>query len=152
MSQFSKPDIVPGSDGAGVVISTGTNVKAFTPGDRVVTHMCPETYPVPSLYEVDDTTLPQMGHIGSGLGQGLHGTMTTKGVFTQSCLAKLGDGITFEEAATLSCSGITAWNGLMGLKGREIKKGDWLLVQGSGGVSVAGLQVSCYPLAVCPNM
>lgn len=30
----------------------------------------------------------------------------------------------------------------MGLKGREVKKGDWVLLQGSGGVSVAALQVS----------
>src|SRR5690606_21068087 len=113
MSQFSKPQAIPGSDGSGIVVQAGVNA-AFAPGDRVVTFLCPEKFPE-SLSDVDDTTLPQMAHISGGLGQGVNGTMTTQGVFPQSCLAKFGDGVTFEEAATLSCSGITAWNALMGL-------------------------------------
>lgn len=141
MSQFSKPQAIPGSDGSGVVLQAGANT-AFAPGDRVVTFLCPEKFQDESLPDVDDTTLPKMAHISSGLGQGVNGTMTTIGVFPQSCLAKIGDGISFEEAATLSCSGITAWNALMGMRGREIKGGDWLLVQGTGGVSVAAMQVS----------
>ncbi|OIW24696.1 NAD(P)-binding protein [Coniochaeta ligniaria NRRL 30616] len=48
--------------------------------------------------------------------------------------------MTFEQAATLPCSGLTAWNALMGLRGREVKAGDYVLVQGTGGVSVAALQ------------
>lgn len=106
-----------------------------------MTFLCPERFSDASLYTVDDTTLPTLAHISAGLGQVLHGTMTTRGVFPQSCLARIGDGIGFDEGATLSCSGITAWNAVMGLRGREIKRGDWLLVQGTGGVSVAAMQV-----------
>lgn len=83
-----------------------------------------------------------MGHVCAGLGQELDGTLTTHGVFKESCLAKLRPEISFEQAATLSCSGITAWNAVMGLKGREVKKNDWVLIQGTGGVSIAAMQVS----------
>lgn len=143
MSQSSKPQAIPGSDGSGVVLQSGANA-AFAPGDRVVTFLCPEKFQDESLPDVDDTTLPQMAHISGGLGQGVNGTMTTKGVFPQSCLAKIEGDIAFEEAATLSCSGITAWNALMGMRGRELRRGDWLLVQGTGGVSVAAMQVSSF--------
>lgn len=36
----------------------------------------------------------------------------------------------------------------MGLKGRQVSKDDWVLVQGSGGVSVAALQVRYYLFVV----
>lgn len=48
--------------------------------------------------------------------------------------------LTFAEAATLTCSGLTAWNALFGLPGKEPKKGEVVLVQGTGGVSIAALQ------------
>ena len=109
----------------------------------MVTHLVPSEFPSHSeLYSLSDSTLPHMGHICAGLGQELNGTLTTHGVFRESCLVKLEGNMAFEQAATLPCSGITAWNALMGLQGREVKKGDWILVQGTGGVSIAALQVS----------
>ena len=48
----------------------------------------------------------------------------------------------FLQASTLTCSGLTAWNALFGLEGLKPKKGDWVLIQGTGGVSIAALQVS----------
>ncbi|OJJ41683.1 hypothetical protein ASPWEDRAFT_56728 [Aspergillus wentii DTO 134E9] len=44
------------------------------------------------------------------------------------------------QASTLTCAGLTAWNALLGLEGRGPKKGDAVLVQGTGGVSVIALQ------------
>ncbi|KAI9163902.1 Zinc-type alcohol dehydrogenase-like protein [Paramyrothecium foliicola] len=137
----ASPDLIPGSDGAGVVLKTGSNVKSVAPGDRVVTHMVPESFDDDDrLTPLDDETLPSMAHICAGLGQGLNGTLATHGVFRESCLAKFSGKMSFEEAATLTCSGITAWNALMGIEGRKVKKGDWVLVQGTGGVSIAALQ------------
>lgn len=136
----SRPGVIPGSDGAGIVTKVGHNVTALTAGDKVVTHLVPETFKDSSLGLLNHSALPHMGHICAGLGQELDGTLTTHGVFQESCLVKFGGNLSFEEATTLSCSGITAWNSLNGLQGREIKKGDWVLVQGSGGVSVAALQ------------
>lgn len=140
MGLKTRPDVILGSDGAGVVRKVGGDFNSFQAGDRVVTHLAPRFYNDASLGVLDDDALPRMGHICAGLGQEVDGTLTTHGVFHESCLIKFGDCLGFEEAATLSCSGITAWNGLMGLHGREVKKGDWVLVQGSGGVSVAALQ------------
>jgi len=142
MGLKSSPGLVPGSDGAGVVLRTGSDVKTVTVGDRVVAHMVPETFPGTQLTALDDLALPSMAHICAGLGQGLNGTLGTQGVFRDSCLVKFGDNLSFEEAATLTCSGITAWNAVMGLKGRAVREGDWVLVQGTGGVSIAAMQVS----------
>lgn len=133
-------DIIAASDGAGIVLKTGSAVTTLQPGDRVVTHMCPETYPGSAPGVLGEDTMPTMGHISAGLGHCLNGTLTTHGVFTETCAVKFGEKMSFAEAATLSCSGITAWNCLYGVKGREIKEGDWVLVQGSGGVSVNALQ------------
>ncbi|KAH7324939.1 hypothetical protein B0I35DRAFT_449745 [Stachybotrys elegans] len=134
-------DVVPGSDGAGIVVKTGCDVKSVTVGDRVVTHMVQgQEKNGEAVVGLDDDTLPVFTHISHGLGHGLNGTLATHGVFRESCIIKIGDFLTFEEAATLTCSGITAWNALMGLKGQELKKGDWILVEGTGGVSIAALQ------------
>jgi NADPH:quinone reductase-like Zn-dependent oxidoreductase len=102
--------------------------------------MLPQKFEDASLGDIDDLALPSYGHISGGLGQDLDGTLTTHGVFQESCLVKLEGELGYEEAATLTCSGLTAWNALMGLEGRKVKAGDWVLVQGSGGVSVAALQ------------
>ncbi|KAL2261181.1 hypothetical protein VTK26DRAFT_4615 [Humicola hyalothermophila] len=149
MGLKSSPNVVPGSDGAGVVVQVGSQVRSVKPGDRVVTHMVPRDFEDASLGEMDDSALPHFGHISAGLGQGLNGTLTTHGVFRESCLCKLEGELGYEEAATLTCSGITAWNALMGLEGKKVKKGDWVLVQGSGGVSVAALQ---FAVAVGANV
>ncbi|VUC32241.1 unnamed protein product [Clonostachys rosea] len=131
---------IPGSDGAGVVVKVGSQVQNFRPNDKVITHMIPDKFPNDATPPLGDDELPGWNHICAGLGQEMNGTLTTYGVFPESCLVKFGDGMSFAEAATLTCSGITAWNALMGLDGKQVKKGDWVIVQGSGGVSVAALQ------------
>lgn len=50
--------------------------------------------------------------------------------------------LNFQEAATLSCAALTAWNGLYGLQGRIVMPGDIILAQETGGVSIFALQVS----------
>ncbi|MFZ0266495.1 zinc-dependent alcohol dehydrogenase family protein, partial [Caulobacter sp.] len=44
------------------------------------------------------------------------------------------------EAATLTCAGVTAWRGLVG--DGALKGGETVLVQGTGGVSIYGLQIA----------
>lgn len=130
------PGVVPGSDGAGEVISIGRSVTAFKIGDKVVTHMTPQ---------IPATQYPTMEHIRDGLGQTLNGTLQEYGVFMETGLVHMPKNLTFEEAATLTCSGLTAWNVLFG-GGRKLKKEDSILTQGTGGVSVAALQVSFFEL------
>lgn len=44
------------------------------------------------------------------------------------------------EASTLTCAPLTAWNALYGLQSKAIKAGEWVLTQGTGGVSLSGIQ------------
>ncbi|KAJ5609269.1 zinc-binding alcohol dehydrogenase-like protein [Penicillium herquei] len=46
----------------------------------------------------------------------------------------------FLQASTLTCSGLTAWNALFGVEGYKPQRGGWVLLQGTGGVSIAALQ------------
>jgi len=124
--------VVPGSDGAGVVTAVGSSVQMFKVGQRVVTHLAP------GLAEWE---WPVHSNIAVGLGQVADGTLRAVGVFHESALIPMPRNLTFEQAATLTCSALTAWNAIFGLKGKAVKESDWILVQGTGGVSIAALQV-----------
>lgn len=126
-----KPNVVPGSDGAGIVKAIGKSVRNLGEGDRVVTHLAPS---------VGQGEFPIMKDIGEGLGHGMDGTLQEFGKFPESGLMRAPKNLSFERAATLTCSGLTAWNALVGFEGREIRAGDWVLVEGTGGVSIAALQ------------
>ncbi|KAF2163988.1 hypothetical protein M409DRAFT_57090 [Zasmidium cellare ATCC 36951] len=126
-----KANVVPGSDGAGIVKEVGKNVQEFKAGDRVATHLTPT---------IPNDQFPTLIDIGAGLGQSIDGTLQEVGIFPQSALVHAPKDLSFDRAATLTCSGLTAWNALFGLKGNEVKAGDWVLVQGTGGVSIAALQ------------
>lgn len=82
-------------------------------------------------------TLPIAQH---GTGATVDGTLRTLGVFDEQGLVAMPAGLTFTEAATLSCAGLTAWNALFGLPGRQLSAGQWLLTQGTGGVSLFAVQ------------
>jgi len=77
----------------------------------------------------------------TGLGRQNHGTLCRRGIFPSGALLAKPSNLNYAQAATLTCSGLTAWNALMGCEGHEVKKGDWVLVQETGGVSVAAPQV-----------
>ncbi|TVY19615.1 Zinc-type alcohol dehydrogenase-like protein [Lachnellula arida] len=121
-------NIVPGSDGAGEVISVGPKVTRFKPGAKVV-------------------TLFNQGHLGgslnpqtyaTGLGGVLDGTLRQYGTFNENGLVEMPASLNWLEASTLSCAALTAWNGLYGLK--PVKPGDVVLTQGTGGVSTFAVQ------------
>ena len=48
--------------------------------------------------------------------------------------------LNFQQASTLSCAALTAWNALYGVEGKSLKPGDTILTQGTGGVSIFALQ------------
>jgi NADPH:quinone reductase-like Zn-dependent oxidoreductase len=76
------------------------------------------------------------------LGQGQNGTLTTFGVFREKGLVHAPKSLSWLEASTLACTFTTGWNALFGVKGREAGPGAWILVQGTGGVSIATLQLA----------
>lgn len=127
---------MPASDGAGVVVSLGPTATAFRVGDRICTHM---------TVGLSDTAIPLLSDVKVGLGDGADGTLRQYGVFRETSLVKMPANLNFLEAATLTCSGLTAWNALFGIESKAPKNGDVVVVQGSGGVSVAALQVCIGP-------
>ncbi|KAI1340452.1 NAD(P)-binding protein [Xylariaceae sp. FL0016] len=131
------PHLVPGSDGSGRILATGSSVASLRPdlcvGNDVVTFMVPH---------IADDALPGFEDVNSGLGNQTHGTLRRRGVFHYSTLVRKPETLTHVQAATLTCSALTAWNALWGNSGRAVKPGHWVLVQGTGGVSIAALQLA----------
>ncbi|KUI72021.1 hypothetical protein VM1G_07750 [Cytospora mali] len=116
------------SDGAGEVLEVGERVTRFKPGDKVVT-----------LFNQGHQFGPvDFAAAGTGLGGVLDGTLRQFGVFNENGLSPAPRNLGPLETATLTCAGLTAWNALYGL--RPLLPGQWVLVQGTGGVSVFGLQ------------
>ncbi|KAH7077888.1 hypothetical protein BKA63DRAFT_274027 [Paraphoma chrysanthemicola] len=121
---------VPGSDGAGVIESIGSGVTRFKPGDRVVTMF------LPGLVAGSLPSEP----LAHGIGGADDGTLREYGVFDEQNLVAAPRNLNDLEASTLSCAGLTAWNALYGLESRALKPGQWVLTQGTGGVSIFAVQ------------
>lgn len=120
--------IVPLSDGAGEVAAVGPGVTRFKPGDRVAGAFMPGWV----------SGAPNEAKSRSALGGGGVGMLAETVVLPADGVVAVPDHLSFEEAATLPCAAVTAWHGLV-VEG-QIKAGDTVLVQGTGGVSVFALQ------------
>jgi NADPH:quinone reductase-like Zn-dependent oxidoreductase len=80
--------------------------------------------------------------VSTMLGQGTDGTLRSFGVFAEKALIHAPVTLDWLPAATLTCAWTTAWNSLFGVEGRKAGPGTWVLVQGTGGVSIATLQLA----------
>jgi NADPH:quinone reductase-like Zn-dependent oxidoreductase len=120
--------VVPVSDGAGEVVALGSGAKRFKVGDRVMPIFFPKW--VEGRPKGDATQL--------SLGGGFDGVLTQYFTISEQSLVAIPAGLSYEEAATLPCAGLTAYNGLI-TRG-EMKSGDYVLLEGTGGVSIFGLQ------------
>jgi len=119
---------VPLSDGAGEVVSVGAEVSAWKPGDRVV---------VPFMPGWLDGEL-SAAKSASALGGDVDGQLREFATVRADALLPLPPHLGFEQAATLPCAAVTAWNGLF-VSG-NLQPSQTLLLQGTGGVSLFGLQ------------
>lgn len=125
-----KLPVVPGSDSAGIVLAAGPKVTKFAKGDRVCT-----------LFNEHHQTNPITAEaVVSGFGGAIDGTLREYAVFGDHALVKAPSTLNAIEASTLTCAPLTAWNALYGLQSKAIKAGDWVLTQGTGGVSLSGIQ------------
>jgi NADPH:quinone reductase-like Zn-dependent oxidoreductase len=124
-----KPDVVMGADGAGEIVAVGEGVTRVNIGDRVAAAMFPRWIDGPFDWEV----APQIG--GS-----LDGMLTEYIALSQEAVVRIPDHLSFDEAATLPCAAVTAWNALSGA--RRLLAGDTVLTLGSGGVSLFALQLA----------
>ncbi|RYF27127.1 MAG: NAD(P)-dependent alcohol dehydrogenase, partial [Comamonadaceae bacterium] len=115
-------DTVPLSDGAGEVMAIGAHVRRFRVGERVLASFMQTTPP-------------------GALGSPLDGCLREEAVFAEDGLLHVPEHLSFEEAATLPCAGVTAWNALM-YGPRPFRPGDTVLTLGTGGVSLFALQIA----------
>lgn len=118
-----------------MVKAVGPDVVEFRIGDRVVTHFDPDENAGPNK-------IPTFADVPSALGQGTDGTLRTHGVFSQNALVHAPQTLDLLSASTLTITWLTAWNAYFGLEGRKAGPESWILVQGTGGVSVAALQLA----------
>jgi NADPH:quinone reductase-like Zn-dependent oxidoreductase len=123
-----KLPLVPVSDGAGEVVATGAGAARFKPGDRVVSSFAPLWVDGP----------PTEAGARSALGAEAGGLLAQRAVIPEKGLVHVPDHLSFEEAATLPCAAVTAWNAI--IESARIKPGDTVLIQGTGGVSLFALQ------------
>lgn len=119
---------VPISDGAGEVVSVGSGVTTWKPGDRVVIPFFPAW--------LDGALTPAKA--SSALGGDVDGLLREFAVIRADALLPIPAQLSFEQAATLPCAALTAWNGLF--VSASLRPGQTLLLQGTGGVSLFGLQ------------
>ena len=120
--------LVPLSDGAGEVMAVGPDVRRAKPGDRV----CP-TFMQGWL---GGDVIAEARH--RSLGGGVDGLLAEFVLVDQEDLVHIPPHLSYEEAATLPCAALTAWNALYG--GRALRPGETVLVLGTGGVSIFALQ------------
>lgn len=123
-----KMPVVPLSDGAGRVVAVGESVTKWKAGDRV----CPIFMQGWIDGEID------FQKARTALGGDSDGCLREFGTFDESGLVRIPDHLSYEEAATLPCAAVTAYNALF-VSGC-LKPDDTVLLQGTGGVSIFALQ------------
>ena len=111
------------SDGAGDVSAIGSAVTRFKVGDRVVGGF--------------DREWVDGEHTGYRPREGL---LSEYALITEQTLAHMPDSMSYEDAATLPCAGVTAWTSYF--VEDDVKAGDYVLLEGTGGVSIFGLQLA----------
>ncbi len=121
---------IPLSDGAGEVIAVGEGVTRFDVGDRVAGIFFPQWLDGP----------PHPTFLASARGAATGGMLSEVIVSHEDALVTIPPHLSFEEAATLPVAGVTAWVGLF--KRGNLKQGQYVLLEGTGGVSLFGLLFS----------
>jgi NADPH:quinone reductase-like Zn-dependent oxidoreductase len=120
---------IPVSDGAGEVAAVGEGVTAWKVGDRVV-----------GIFMQNWIDGPPTAEKSRGaLGGDIDGMLAEYVVLKDSGLVAISQHLSYQEAATLPCAAVTAWNAL---KVSDIQPGSTVLIQGTGGVSIFALQLA----------
>ena len=117
---------VPLSDGAGEVVEVGAGVKRFKVGDRVINSF------FPNFFGGSFNFMPEQWVVDHD------GWLTEYKAVSAEALVAMPGHLTFEEAATLPCAALTAWNAL--IETGRIKAGETVAILGTGGVSCFGIQ------------
>lgn len=127
-----KLPLVPCSDGAGEVVAVGPGVQSVQVGDRVAGcfiqgYLSP---PVPR----------DASHLKATLGGPIDGMLAERVVLREDGVVPVPEHLSDAEAATLPCAALTAWSALVTTG--NVRAGDTVVVQGTGGVSIFALQLA----------
>lgn len=129
--QYASPfpfPLVPLSDGVGEVVAIGNAVRRVKVGDRVA-----------GIFRQKWIAgKPTTAIRASTLAGPLDGLLQEYVVLDEDGVVHVPPHLTDEEAATLPCAAVTAWSELF-TQG-QVKAGETVLVQGTGGVSLFALQ------------
>ncbi|MFT4113868.1 zinc-dependent alcohol dehydrogenase family protein [Silvibacterium sp.] len=119
---------IPCSDGTGEVIAVGEGVTRFKAGDRAAGIFMQNWIDGPA------SAAKQKGALGGDI----DGMLAESVVLDQNGLVSVPEHLSWEEAATLPCAAVTAWNAVV--HAGQVKAGDTVVIQGTGGVSIFALQ------------
>ncbi len=122
--------IIPLCDGAGEVVEVGSGVMTLKPGDRV-TPLYNQRWMAGDMQDSDTAW---------SLGGCIDGVAAEYRAFPEMGVLKFPDHLSYAEAATLPCAGVTVWNALHGP--RPLAAGDTVLTLGTGGVSIHAVQMA----------
>jgi NADPH:quinone reductase-like Zn-dependent oxidoreductase len=120
---------IPVSDGAGEIVAVGEGVTEWKKGDRVAAIFMQNWIDGPPTAEKSR----------GALGGDIDGMLAEYVVLKETGLVALPEHLSFQEAATLPCAAVTAWNAL---SVGDLKPGGTVLIQGTGGVAIFALQLA----------
>ena len=126
-----RENLIPLSDGAGEVVEVGTGVTRVKVGDKVAGCFF-QRWPAGEMnaHEV----------AASALGGAIDGMLAEYVVLEEEGVVKIPEHLSLEEGATLPCAGVTAWSAIV--HHAKLIAGQTVLLQGTGGVSIFGLQLA----------
>ena len=125
-----RENLIPLSDGAGEVVEVGAGVTRVKAGDKVAGCFF-QRWPGGEM-------TPDAGT--SALGGAIDGMLAEYVVLEEDGVVKIPEHLSLEEGATLPCAGVTAWNAIV--QHAKLIAGQTVLLQGTGGVSIFGLQLA----------
>lgn len=125
------PDFIPLSDMSGIVTQIGEDVQELKIGDRVLNAPFKHWPAGPLRAEWART------FVG---GAGVDGVLAEQIVFPADALVKIPDYLDMLEASTLTIAGLTAWSSVV--THGQTKPGEWVLLHGTGGVSLFAAQLA----------
>lgn len=121
---------IPMTDGSGEIVALGEGVSQLAIGDAVITQFFPQ-------WQAGKPTAEAVAEV---TGQHKDGVAAEYMTVPAIAVTAIPESWSHVEAATLPCAGLTAWRALM--VEADLRPGDCVLVQGTGGVAIFALQLA----------
>ncbi|GAK63742.1 NAD P-binding protein [Moesziomyces antarcticus] len=131
--ELKHDELIPASDGAGEIVSVGSKVSKWKKGDRVMGIFT-------QAHQSGST--PSKEENKTALGGAVNGMLAQYVALPDTGVVRVPSHLSYEEAATLPCAALTAYNALYGIPSQQLRAGDTVVAQGTGGVSVFALQLA----------